>query len=173
MMTEQQQQQQQQQHSLISNLLTVEERISTAGHWVTPLREALADVTSEEAEWKAAPGERAIREMTRHLTTWVEWSANLLRTGEDTPVTEWPEEDKTADWSVERERLFAALTAFREAIAALGPDTTFAPASPGLPQYSRFLAVNSILAHNAYHAGQIVVLLREIRRSLSPSPKTP
>lgn len=162
-----------QQHSLISNLLTVEERISTQGHWVTPLREALTDVTAEEAEWKAAPDERSVREMTRHLTTWVQWSANLLATGDDAPVTDWPDKDEAASWNAERERLFAALTAFREAIAALETDTAFAPASPGLPQYSRFLAVSSILAHNAYHAGQIVVLLREIRRRPSAPSETP
>lgn len=143
----------------VDDLLTVHDHISTAGHWITPLREALDGVTAAEAAWKPAADERSIWEITLHVTGWTEWAAGFLR-GQDTEVTDWPPvaTGEAAAWEAARARLDAALEAFRAGIAARTPDDLFVAPTPAVTATSRFVGIQSILVHNAYHAGQITKL---------------
>ena len=152
----------------IEGLLTVSDRVSTAGDWVTPLLDALDGVDAAEAAWKPAPEERSIWEIVHHVIAWADWATNFLR-GKDTDVTDWPPVmDAGADaWQATRERLNTRLAAFREQIAAIDPNDLFGAPAPEVTPTNRFIAINSILVHNAYHAGQITKL-RERWRAGKP-----
>jgi uncharacterized damage-inducible protein DinB len=144
---------------VVLRLINVGEHVAQAGHWVTPVAEALDGVTAAEAAWKPAPDERSIGEIVAHMTVWTLWCVRFLR-GQDTEVTEWPPVSGTDDasWDADRDALLSALRDFQAALAALDPSTLFDAPTPAVTPTDRFTGISSILVHNAYHTGQIVKL---------------
>jgi uncharacterized damage-inducible protein DinB len=140
----------------IAALALMHQRVADEGNWVTTVREAVEGMDAPGAAWKPAHEERSVWEIVRHMTVWTEWAAAFAQ-GRDTDTEEWPVITDTtpAAWDAERQRLFAAQDALRDAIAALNPETLFVAPVPEVTDTSRLVSIASILLHNAYHAGQI------------------
>ena len=148
---------------LLATLTTMHHNTVDTESWITPLRETLNDIEADEAAWQPAPGERSIWEIVLHVEAWTDWAVHFLQ-GQDTAVTDWPSVG-TESWAATRQQVAASLTAFGDGIAALSAESLFEPPTPSVTPTSRLLGIASILAHNAYHAGQLTKL-RERYRSV-------
>ncbi|WP_394793573.1 DinB family protein [Armatimonas sp.] len=146
---------------LLATLTTMHRNIVDTESWITPLRETLNDIEAEEAAWQSAPDERSIWEIVLHVGAWTDWAVHFLQ-GEDTDVTNWPPVG-TESWTETRQRVETSLTAFGDGIAALSAESLFESPTPSVTPTSRLLGIASILAHNAYHAGQLTKLRERYR----------
>ena len=94
-----------------------------------------------------------------HSIAWTQWVVLFLQ-GQDIEVTDWPPIEGTgeADWEQARQKLMDLCQTFREQVAALSVVDLEAIPTPEVTQTNRFVGIQSILIHNAYHAGQITKL---------------
>lgn len=143
--------------------------------WHGPaLCEALADVSVSEAFARPASGAHSIAQLALHAVAWMEEVHRRLGGAE-------PEEPARGDWPAVGPRSGAQWDTIRALVASTGDAleqalTTFpaeqltervgsgshnAPLGSGVP-YAVMLS--GVVQHNGYHAGQIVLLKKALRR---------
>jgi hypothetical protein len=130
-----------------------------------PFGAATDGITAAQAA--AVPGERmnSIWAVVNHLWFWNEVPLRMLR-GEKVEPADlgaadwqgWPPAGDPADeaaWQAARERAIAANAAFAAAAAELSPESLAGDLAGWGPAWA---IVQGMLAHNAYHIGELVTL---------------
>lgn len=135
--------------------------------WVTPLADALAGVTVQEAAWKPGEGSPDVRCIWQIVLHMMAWTDNIVQRmaqrnrGEPPgkpPEGDWPPLPATMDeaaWENAQRRLWDALAALRAHIETTPPAALLNQGNVG---YSQFADLLCRLIHNAYHIGQITKL---------------
>jgi len=121
--------------------------------WVTPLDEALAGLTFEEALWKRSSDSKSIWEIVLHLAVWNENIVERVRSGTKARPVEgaWPplpSVHNEVTWEGSKRRLWNALNSVRTMIE----ETPLAAIQAGPYGVGDLLCRAT---HNAYHIGQI------------------
>jgi uncharacterized damage-inducible protein DinB len=133
----------------------------------SPLTELLGDVSAVEARAHPIPGAHSIVELVIHLTAWCEIAGRRLagETGDATDAQDWPRADASTE-----ER-------WRSAVRGLGAryaDIARATGSLSESELNAMLAgrthtaadmLHGLVAHAAYHGGQIALLKKALRGS--------
>jgi uncharacterized damage-inducible protein DinB len=138
------------------------ERSFRGGAWNGPaLLEALNGVEAEAATARLAPGVHTIHEIAWHAAFWIDASRRRIEGEDDSglaPGADFPVEptDAVAAWGETRERLEAAHRGLHDLVLSLADERLDDPVSGSDPTVRGLLL--GLLQHNAYHAGQIVVL---------------
>ncbi|WP_040949550.1 DinB family protein [Gorillibacterium massiliense] len=136
--------------------------------WYPPLGEVLKGVTEEQADWKpAGAAANTIRETVRHLLFYKERLLYRL-TGEETEYpsgitnedTFFKDHGGELSWGELAEKLFAVHRKLRDELAKLMEADYEKPLGSG--QVGSW--ATSLVLHDAYHTGQIV-LLRKLQGS--------
>ncbi len=131
----------------------------------------LAGVSSSMAAARPVPGGHSIWELVLHMTSWQREVARRLGGSEprlpeegDWPVPPLP---STGAWEQAKTGLRESLEQLADAVAALsGQDlevrvgTTDRPLGTGITKAEM---VAGVLQHNAYHSGQIALLLKAVQ----------
>ena len=119
-------------------------------------------LTAEEAHWRPAPGMRSITEMVNHMAYWLEYRVCQVRGEPLEPLKPVPKGGEAPAWMPPYpecvENLRKQFEALHEAIAALR-DEDLERTAEGSPRPIVEL-ISNIVAHNAYHMGQILLLRR-------------
>lgn len=131
--------------------------------WFVAVMNALDGVNVEQACWKPADDVNCIWETLSHLTYYnhayverfkgVDYEYDVSSNDETFSVGEYDE----AEWQAEIARFNAVMTEFRDLIAA-ADGAKFAEAVSASNQTKWATLILNIAAHNAYHAGQIMLL---------------
>lgn len=152
------------------------ERTLTGGAWHGPsLLETLDGITPEQAVGRPISDAHSIWEIVNHTASWMEEVADRLR-GEahDTPVNEdWVVAaiSSGAQWAGTLQRLADSLVRLESAIAGFDAERLDdAAVGDAGPTFRETLA--GLAQHNAYHAGQIL-LLRKLVVQMSPNEPNP
>jgi uncharacterized damage-inducible protein DinB len=138
------------------------ERSFRGGAWHGPsLLEAVADVDASSAVSRLSPGTHTIHEIAWHAAFWIDASRRRIEGEDDSglaPGADFPVEptDAVAAWGETRERLEAAHRGLHDLVLSLADERLDDPVSGSDPTVRGLLL--GLLQHNAYHAGQIVVL---------------
>ena len=126
---------------------------SVKGDWFVPVSVAIAGITPEQANWKDKSGNHSIIELTSHLSFWGE--RNLLKLkGEQLPTFNGDNEESfrtTLTWDAAVKKLDEVLTGWEKAIEAAD--------QAKLHKWQS--TIDNIVAHEAYHTGEIVYIRRE------------
>ena len=134
----------------------------------TNLRGALRGLSAREAAWRPAAGRHNIREIAIHAAYWKYVVLRALTGGRRGAFgrkgSNWfTATGRTeADWKGDLALLEATHRALRDAIRAIDPATLDRPL-PGR-KTSRSELVTGAAAHDLYHAGQIQLIKRLMRR---------
>ncbi len=142
--------------------------------WHGPsLREALQDVGAREAAARPLPGAHSIYELTHHVAAWIdEVRSRLLGSPPGQPAFgDWPPASLRVDdaaWRAVHDRLDAVHAALMETLTTFedvrlqqtypSVDST----APGVVTF--YVLLHGLVQHNAYHAGQMVLLRNALRR---------
>ena len=129
--------------------------------WHGPsLLEAVQGVTGEEAEWRVAEG-HSVCELLHHAVSWMEEALDRIEgkaAGE--PVSgDWP----AGDWGAGLTRLESVRRRLNGVMGTLSAERLAEPIGNPAPDGRRFSVAGMLLGvaqHNAYHAGQIVMIRR-------------
>jgi uncharacterized damage-inducible protein DinB len=138
------------------------ERSFRGGAWQGPaLLEALADVDSATASHRPIPGAHSIGEITAHAAFWIDAARRRLDgdpVDDVAPEADWPrgEERTERGWKAILDRLEAAHRGLHARVLGLDDEQLEGPAAGSDPTVRGLLL--GLLQHNAYHAGQIVLL---------------
>jgi len=118
--------------------------------------------TAEEANWRPAPWVRSIAEIINHMAYWVEYRVRQVRGESLKPLRPVPRGGEAPAWMPSYpeclENLGKQFEALHETIAALR-DEDLERTVEGSPRPIVEL-ISNIIAHNAYHMGQILLLRR-------------
>lgn len=121
-----------------------------------------APLTAGEANWRPASGMRSIVEIINHMAYWLEYRVRQVRGEPLEPLRPIPKGGEAPAWMPSYpkclENLRKQFEALREAIAAL-KEEDLERTVEGSPRPIVELLSN-IIAHNAYHMGQILLLRR-------------
>lgn len=138
------------------------------GGWSVALSRALAGVTAVQAAWQPGPDRHSIWQIANHLTFWKEICAGALeraprRPGRIDNAATFGAPGDAADasgWQAAAHRLDAAQARLRAAVAELDESDLDRPL-PG-EQVPVGDLIAGLIEHDAYHAGQIM-LLRQLQ----------
>jgi len=121
-----------------------------------------APLTAEEAHWQPAPGMRTIAEIINHMAYWLGYRVRQVRGEPLEPLRPVPKSREALAWIPPYPECVGNLRkqfeALREALAALG-DEDLERTVEGSPRPIMEL-ISNIIAHNAYHIGQVLLLRR-------------
>lgn len=138
------------------------------GAWHGPaLSEALEGLTSDEAVHHPLGQAHSIWEVVLHLTS--TYRLVLKRIGGDArPLTQeedWPPTPEPTErgWEASLAALRSANRDIRRAVLAFDPERLDEPLVPG-SAYSAHVQFIGLTQHDAYHAGQIILLRRALPR---------
>ena len=137
--------------------------------WFVALKNTLEGVTADEAVWKPENSDNSISETVSHLNyynfAYVERFKGIdyQYPADDNDATFKAGEATEQAWNAEIARLDAIMTEFRGLIAN-ADDSKFDDAVSQTNKASWATLISNINAHNAYHAGQIL-LLRKLQGS--------
>ena len=137
--------------------------------WFVALNNTLEGVTANEALWKPERSDNSIWETVSHLNyynfAYVERFKGIdyQYPADDNDATFTAGEATAEAWNAETARLDAILTEFRDLIAN-AEETKFDEPVSETNKASWATLISNINAHNAYHAGQIL-LLRKLQGS--------
>lgn len=134
--------------------------------WFVSVRRAVVRVTVEQACWKPSDADvNCIWETLSHLTYYnnaylqrfkgFDYKYDVGSNNETFSVGEY----ETAEWLADVERFDAVMTEWIDLLDAADEYKLTQPISADIPMPWAD-AIATINAHNAYHAGQIVLLLR-------------
>lgn len=130
--------------------------------WFVALKNALKNLTAEQAIWKAENLDNSIWEIVHHLNFYNE--AYLKRFKGIDYVYPIQENDETfssaeteADWRAEIERFDAIMSEWRSLLEA-ADESKFDEAVSATNSSAWSSLIAHINAHNAHHGGQIVVI---------------
>jgi uncharacterized damage-inducible protein DinB len=158
------------QGSQVKSLADQLERSLRGGAWHgLAVAEALADLDAAAAAARPVGGAHSIWEIVRHLTVWHDAPRRRIdgeRLQNLPEELQWPpvEDVSTAAWRAALAALDRAHDALRERVLALADSQLDDPVVGSDPTVRGLLL--GVLQHNAYHAGQIVVL----RKALGARP---
>ncbi|AMW06009.1 DinB family protein [Gemmatimonas phototrophica] len=146
------------------------------GAWHGPsLLEALAEIGPHDASAVAIPGAHSIRDIALHAVAWMEEVQRRLTGAEPGMPTrgDWPEGTTATaeEWNAVRELVAHTATAL-DADLSVFPAARLsdyvgqgamhdAPLGTGV---TYIVMLNGVVQHNVYHAGQIVLMARALRR---------
>ncbi|HLA95124.1 MAG TPA: DinB family protein [Pyrinomonadaceae bacterium] len=138
--------------------------------WFVAVRNAIEGVTAEQADWKPAGSDHSIRSFLSHLSY---YNYAYLRRfkGENYQYPKADNDETFAadkDWDQEVAEFDAVMTEWRELLNA-ADESKFdepVPTKDDGTKWSELIA--DINAHNAYHAGEIV-LVRRLQGSWKPN----
>jgi hypothetical protein len=156
---------------VIRNLLVQLDQAFDRRSWHgTNLRGSLRGVSLRDAAWRPAPGRHNIWELAVHAAYW-KYAVRRRLTDEGRgsfPLEganwfERPEQATAAAWSTDLALLREQHRLLRQAVSSCDGQDLLEPASGG--QTSRFDLIAGVIAHDLYHAGQIQLLKRLMRRS--------
>jgi len=148
--------------SQVENLADLLERGFRGGAWHGPaLAEALAGVDEAKAAARPLAGAHSIWEIVNHLTVWNEVPRRRLdgeRLQNLPPERDWPPADdlSAGAWRAAMAALAAAHAALHARVLELADGQLDDPVVGSDPTVRGMLF--GVLQHNAYHAGQIVLL---------------
>lgn len=154
----------------ISLVILEIERSLHGDAWHGPsVREALEDLRFEDAVAAPINGAHSVADLVWHIAAWMEEIAARLR-GEfhedplrgDFPRVPPRNESEWADWLALPAEAFAALRAAAESFPETRLHEAISPSDYAgrVPSYWETLI--GLAQHNAYHAGQIVLLKRSL-----------
>jgi len=127
-----------------------------------PFAKCLEGLTAGEANWHPAPEIHSIAEIINHVAYWLEYRARQVRGESLDPLKPIPDPGEAPPFMPGYpdclENLRKQFEALHNAVAALCEEDVDRTAD-GSPRPIIEL-VSNIIAHNAYHAGQIVFLRR-------------
>lgn len=131
--------------------------------WFVAVRNAIADVSFEQAAWKPNDDVNCIWEMLSHLTYYnnvylqrfkgIDYQYDVDNNDQTFSTGEYTAED----WEADVSRFDAVMTEFRDLITAADELKFAEPVSADNQTRWATLMLN-IAAHNAYHAGQIMLI---------------
>ena len=129
--------------------------------WHGPaLKQILADVTAAQAARRPIPSAHTIWELVLHISA---WESAVLSRIEGRFVAEpdegdWPAVTDTDDaaWQATLAKLDATHHKLRDAVSRLDEEHMHKRLAEG--KESAFYAVNGVIQHTLYHAGQIILL---------------
>lgn len=132
--------------------------------WHGPaLRQLLEDVTEEEARAKPVADAHSIFELVAHARAWMDVVTERLSGTPRELTTEEDFADVTSmSWPTALEDLDRAESRVCDAVARLTDDDLDRKVA-GKP-YSVYVLVHGLVQHNVYHAGQIALLKKAVRR---------
>ena len=142
--------------------------------WHGPsLLESLRDVTALESATRSIPGAHTIAEIVPHCAGWMREVVRRLSglpPGEP-PGGDWPTPPPAHEtaWAAALADLEAAAEELDQALSRLGPEDLLNTVSNGERDaalgtgLSFALTLHGVAQHNAYHAGQVVLLKRAAR----------
>jgi uncharacterized damage-inducible protein DinB len=155
-------------------LLDTLKRSFDGGAWHGPsLKEALADVSAEEAYWRPATHVHSIWEITLHVAGWASEVAARLggRQPQEPDGGDWPAvrvRDNDA-WEDALQNVFNArdhlLSAVREQSETDLDEVIGSLDAPLGTDFSKYGTALGVAQHNTYHAGQIAVLKKLAREA--------
>jgi uncharacterized damage-inducible protein DinB len=129
--------------------------------WFVSLKNAIANVTAEQADWKPEGADNSIREILNHLNYYN--NAYMLRfKGEDFEY-KVADNDETFDhgeaesWEAEVARFDSIMNEWRTLLEA-ADKKKLRDLAPPKNEVSWSILIANINAHNAHHGGQIVML---------------
>ncbi|HKV07232.1 MAG TPA: DinB family protein [Thermoanaerobaculia bacterium] len=143
------------------------------GAWHGPaLLESLEDVDAAEAARHPVPGAHSILEIGFHALGWIEEVGRRLKSGHpELPERgDWPTGRKTSSgtWEKLPGLITEAAARLEAGVAAFPPerlDEVIGSVNPSLGTGVTYAAMlHGLAQHNAYHAGQIVILKRALGR---------
>jgi hypothetical protein len=153
-------------------LLEVFDQAYTAPSWHgTPLKGTLRGVTARAALWRPGPGRHNIWDLVLHTAYWKcmvrrrllrDPGISFPRAGANWPAL--PERTDEAAWRRDRALLDAQHRLLRAAIAALPPARLGRRGWGGRSRWPVRAEIYGIASHDLYHAGQIQILKRLMRR---------
>jgi uncharacterized damage-inducible protein DinB len=144
--------------------------------WHGPsLLEALQDVAAAQAGAHPLPGAHSIYDLTHHVAAWIdEVRSRLLGALPGQPTLgDWPPANLAVDeraWRDVLSQLDTAHTALLETLATFDDarlQQTYPsvdPTAPGMVTF--YVLLHGLVQHNAYHAGQMVLLRNALRRGV-------
>jgi uncharacterized damage-inducible protein DinB len=144
------------------DLLTALDQVWEGEDAINPLGVTLAGIRSEQAVFSPKPGVHSIVEIVNHTAFWTEY---WLRQIEGKPLDDllpYPGDGEAppgmpTEWVAARDNLIRLRERIREGISRLSDEEVIAP----LPQCGMSCAdlVRTEVAHEAFHCGQIVLML--------------
>ena len=159
--------------SEISRLLDQLHRNHSGDPWHgTAVRDILRGVTGDEAATHVAPHVHTVWELVLHMTAWKREVHKRLIGG---PATEpedgdWPAVGPITSerWTTALGELDAAHVALMEAVRELAESRLFEPTNdprdrPLGTGVTRYVLLHGLVQHDAYHAGQLALLLKMVR----------
>ena len=129
--------------------------------WFVGTKNAIANVTAEQAEWKPEGADNSIREMIQHLNYYT--NAYLERFKGNDYEYKVADNDETFDkgeadsWEAEAARFDAIMTEWREQLQQ-ADDSKFEEIAPPHEHRKWCDLIADMNAHTAYHGGQIVLI---------------
>jgi uncharacterized damage-inducible protein DinB len=135
--------------------------------WFVATKNAIANVTPQQAEWKPEGADNSIREIINHLNYYN--NAYLQRFKGEVYEYKVADNDETFDqgeaesWEAEAARFDSIMSEWRKLLNEAGEAKLAEPAPPR-NEVSWSMLIANINAHNAHHGGQIV-LLRKLQGS--------
>ena len=137
--------------------------------WFVALKNALLNLTAEQAAWKPENADNSIWETLSHLTFYNEaYLKRFKGIDYEYPVSSNDETFSRAEnaadeaWGAEVERFVSVMSEWRKLLEA-ADEAKFDEAVPN-KKTSWSLLISHVNIHNAYHGGQIV-LLRKLQDS--------
>lgn len=137
-------------------------------NWIVPLSKALDGLTSEQAAWVPSSGGLSIWQLVNHMYY---YNFRLLSRIQGTPPSGTPAENNestfgdpgepsdTAGWSTLMQNTTQLAEQLRDQLASLEDSDLEAPYMDTNEKWAHELA--RWILHDAYHAGQIVLLRRQ------------
>jgi len=144
--------------ALTTTLTYLHKSVHTEDGWIHPLKDAVGDVTLEQALYKPAGDVASIWEVTAHATPYLYDVLRALRGEDQVKHEDWPVISDTsgAAWHRLRTELLDGIESLGTEIAKLTEaDYLVAPPNRKTPRWE---LLTDIAVHDAYHAGQIIKL---------------
>ena len=138
----------------------------------SPVTAILRGVTAAQAAARVIPQGHTAWELVLHMTAWKNEVRHRLSGGAPGEPAEgdWPEVGATTEerWAEALARLDAAHAAVIDTVRSLSEGTLFAaptvqPASPSVTPTSFYVLLHGLAQHDAYHAGQLALVLKAAR----------
>ena len=138
----------------------------------SPVKAILRGVTAEEAACRSVPHVHTIWELVLHMTAWKDEVRRRLGGAPvgDPQDGDWPEVGATTPerWDAALASLDATHEALIAAVRALPESALFAPTAdprdrPLGSGVSHYTLLHGLVQHDAYHAGQIAMLVKAVR----------
>jgi hypothetical protein len=132
--------------------------------WFVALKNALANMTAEQAVWKAEGFDHSVWDAVYHLTFWNERWVKRYREEEIEKAPDviaetfqTPKDPSKAEWQATLYKLFGVMDAWKEILENVSEEKLAEQVSEKY-EAPWSAPIGNINLHNAYHTGQIVVI---------------